>query len=79
MKQLRQFGLGSALVKLCLSLGRGVPERYELRTRPLTEDGAWRLIGEPPEGVARYVAFVCATTARDPPRHGRVRLVPRRL
>jgi integrase len=38
---------------------------YKPRTRRLTVAEAWALIGELPDGPARYVAFVCATTARD--------------
>ena len=38
---------------------------YKPRTRRLTIEEAWQLIGELPDGPARYVAFVCATTARD--------------
>jgi integrase len=38
---------------------------YKPRTRRLTIEEAWALIGELPDGPARYVAFVCATTARD--------------
>ncbi len=38
---------------------------YKPRTRRLTIEEAWQLIAELPDGPARYVAFVCATTARD--------------
>lgn len=38
---------------------------YKPRTRRLTIAEAWALIGALPDGPARYVAFVCATTARD--------------
>jgi integrase len=46
-----------------------MPQRFDAgyvpRTRRVTEAEAWALITELPEGAARYVAFVCATTARD--------------
>lgn len=38
---------------------------YKPRERRVTIDEAWALIRSLPTGQARYVAFVCATTARD--------------
>jgi integrase len=38
---------------------------YKPRTRRVTIAEAWTLIRDLPDGTARYMAFVCATTARD--------------
>ncbi|MGD0674036.1 MAG: tyrosine-type recombinase/integrase, partial [Polyangiaceae bacterium] len=43
----------------------GFAAGYKPRERRVTESEAWALIHELPNGAAHYVAFVCATTARD--------------
>jgi integrase len=43
----------------------GFATGYKPRERRVTESEAWAIIGELPDGAARYVAFVCATTGRD--------------
>jgi integrase len=43
----------------------GYATGYKPRTRRLTIEEAWQFIGALPPNVARYVAFVLCTTARD--------------
>ena len=43
----------------------GFATGYKPRERRVTESEAWAIIRELPDGAARYVAFVCATTGRD--------------